>query len=91
MPDRRADRHTAEARIYSSGGAMAIGSMDDLVDSFRGDTELVREGWIRRTALDSALDEATTSKRVPVQLWYLLVLERWLEAHKGAAVPAGVR
>jgi len=60
------------------------------VDSLRGDTELVREGWIKRTALDSAVGGATASKRIPVQLWYLLVLERWLEAHRGAAVPAGV-
>jgi asparagine synthase (glutamine-hydrolysing) len=48
------------------------------LDSLRGDTELVREGWIRREALDAAVAEALTANRVPVQLWYVLVLEHWL-------------
>ena len=62
--------------------------MDDLI-SLRGETELVREGWIRRGALIAAVDRAVRQSSVPTQLWYLLVLENWLTARKGAAVHAG--
>ena len=62
--------------------------MDDL-NSLRGETELVREGWIRRGALIAAVDRAVQQSSVPTQLWYLLVLENWLTARKGAAVHAG--
>jgi asparagine synthase (glutamine-hydrolysing) len=61
------------------------------VAALRGDTELVREGWIQRGALDSAADAALVQGRAPVQLWYLLVLENWLTARKGATVQAGVQ
>jgi asparagine synthase (glutamine-hydrolysing) len=57
--------------------------------NLRGDTELVREGWIRREALSAAVSSAVTEKRVPKQLWYLLVLENWLTTHKRVAVNAG--
>jgi asparagine synthase (glutamine-hydrolysing) len=57
--------------------------------SLRGDAELVRDGWIRRGPLDSAVNTAVAQRRVPTQLWYLLVLENWLTTHKRVVVHAG--
>jgi asparagine synthase (glutamine-hydrolysing) len=57
--------------------------------SLRGETELVRDGWIRRGPLNSAVNTAVAQRRVPTQLWYLLVLENWLTTHKRVAVHAG--
>ncbi|MBV8845139.1 MAG: asparagine synthase (glutamine-hydrolyzing), partial [Bryobacterales bacterium] len=49
--------------------------------ALRGETRLVREGWIRPGMLDIAFGQASRQNRVPVQLWYLLVLEHWLQAN----------
>jgi asparagine synthase (glutamine-hydrolysing) len=50
-----------------------------MLDRLRGDTLLERDGWIQRGALDKSIREAVGQRRVPGQLWHLLVLERWLE------------
>ena len=39
---------------------------------------LERNGWLRRGALRSAFVEAKSRGLAPVQLWFLLVLERWM-------------
>jgi asparagine synthase (glutamine-hydrolysing) len=60
-----------------------------MLDRLRGDTRLEREGWIRRGALDAPLRDALARRRVPVQLWNMLVLESWLE--KDASARESVR
>jgi asparagine synthase (glutamine-hydrolysing) len=39
---------------------------------------LENNGWLRRGALRSALADAKRHHAAPVQLWFVLVLERWL-------------
>lgn len=42
-------------------------------------TILEQEGWVRRRSLEPHIRAALESENVPVQLWYLLVLEQWLQ------------
>ena len=42
------------------------------------DSCLQREGWLRGPGLAEALRQAFRDGRAPVQLWHLLVLERWM-------------
>ena len=53
-----------------------------MLERLAGDTNLEREGWIRRGALRDSIQEALAGRQVPVQLWHLLVLEHWLAAHR---------
>jgi asparagine synthase (glutamine-hydrolysing) len=41
---------------------------------------LEAEGWIRRGTLQAPIQDGIRNQRVPVQLWYLLVLEHWLQS-----------
>ncbi len=50
-----------------------------MLDRLRGGTALEREGWIRGDALRAALDEGVERKWMPLQIWWLLVLEHWLD------------
>jgi asparagine synthase (glutamine-hydrolysing) len=43
------------------------------------DTILERDGWVCPGSLRTPLREALAARRVPVQLWRLLVLEHWME------------
>jgi asparagine synthase (glutamine-hydrolysing) len=44
------------------------------------DSRLAAEGWIDGAGLAAAWREAQASNKVPVQLWYLYVLEHWLRS-----------
>ena len=44
-----------------------------------GDTILEREGWVRRGTLHGPIREAMSRRRIPEQIWRLLLLEHWLE------------
>ncbi len=44
----------------------------------KGETLLTSQGWFERKALSAAIDRALKQDEIPVQLWYLLVLEAWL-------------
>jgi asparagine synthase (glutamine-hydrolysing) len=55
-----------------------------MLDSLRGDTQLERQGWIRRGALEAPLRDALARKWVPPQIWNLLVLEHWLVKDAGS-------
>jgi asparagine synthase (glutamine-hydrolysing) len=50
-----------------------------MLDRLAGGTALERDGWVRPGSLEKPLQDAKTRRRVPVQLWRLLVLEHWLE------------
>jgi len=52
------------------------------LERLQGPTELERQGWIRAGTLARLVREARSSRSVPRQLWYLLVLEHWLEKHQ---------
>ena len=54
------------------------GRWSGLFDELQGDTVLERDGWIRRGSLSAPLRDAAHQRRVPGQLWRLLVLEHWL-------------
>jgi asparagine synthase (glutamine-hydrolysing) len=51
------------------------------LNALKGSTALAKGGWIREDMLRIAVETALQSGRVPVQLWYLLVFEHWLESH----------
>lgn len=50
---------------------------DSLEETFR-DSCLERDGWLRGPGLTEAFRQAFHNGRAPVQLWHLLVLERWM-------------
>jgi asparagine synthase (glutamine-hydrolysing) len=54
------------------------------LDELRGDTLLVRDGWLRREPLDAAVREAQERGDVQPQLWFTLVLEHWLRRREAA-------
>lgn len=67
------------------------GKWSSHLEELRGDTLLVRDGWLRRDALDRAVREALANGDVQPQLWFTLVLENWLrhrQATRGAAQEA---
>jgi asparagine synthase (glutamine-hydrolysing) len=47
--------------------------------SLDGSAALCRQGWIEPGALARCVEEALAAQSVPRQLWYLLVLNAWLE------------
>ncbi len=56
-------------------------------------TVLEQEGWIRRGSLRPCIESSLRAGTVPVQLWYVLVLEHWLQKQRTAArtaSPAGI-
>jgi len=55
-----------------------------MLDRLRGNTLLESEGWVRRGALQGPLEAALSERRVPIQLWRLLVLEHWLARNAGS-------
>src|ERR1019366_8532961 len=64
-----------------------------LLGGLRERTILEEDGWIRRGSLDAPLRDAAEKRRVPLQMWRLLVLEHWLRKTAGdqgdeAAPPA---
>lgn len=48
------------------------------LNELKGNTLLQQGGWIQPGALSRAIDDALANKSVPTQLWYVLVLEKWL-------------
>ena len=49
-----------------------------------GATLLEKEGWVAPSRLRPAVERAKANGLVPVQIWNLLVLERWLERRHGS-------
>ncbi len=52
-----------------------------LWDRIRGESRLAAQGWVRQEPLRKAVDEGLSQGSIPRQLWYLLLLEHWLERH----------
>ncbi len=50
------------------------------LETLQGDTLLEQEGWIRKGALRTEIRHAVVA--APNQLWYLVVLERWLQKQR---------
>jgi asparagine synthase (glutamine-hydrolysing) len=48
---------------------------------------LESEGWLRRGTLRGPIAEGIRNRWVPVQLWYLLVLEHWLRRDRAVRSP----
>ena len=62
-----------------------------LLSGLRERTILEEDGWIRRGALDAPLRDAAGTRRVPLQMWRLLVLEHWLrKTARGSYASPGV-
>jgi asparagine synthase (glutamine-hydrolysing) len=61
------------------------------LEDIAGQSLLESGGWLRRGALQGPISEGIRNRWVPVQLWYLLVLEHWLrrnaESNRGTASP----
>ena len=66
---------------------LLAGKWSSELNRLKGTTLLEREGWIRRGQLAGAVEEAVRRGSAPLQLWYLLILERWLQ--RGKPAPAG--
>lgn len=47
------------------------------------DSILEREGWIKKGTLEPAVSQALSQGQAPVQLWYLVVLDRWMRSRVG--------
>jgi asparagine synthase (glutamine-hydrolysing) len=56
-----------------------------LLEETLRDSYLQREGWLRGPGLAQALRQAFQNGRAPVQLWHLLVLERWMRQLRSPA------
>jgi asparagine synthase (glutamine-hydrolysing) len=56
------------------------------LDRLKGSTLLESNGWIAPGRLEPAVAEALRNGRVPLQMWYMLAFERWLE--RSQATPA---
>jgi len=54
------------------------------LEEIAGPSLLEEAGWMRRGTLNAPIAEGIRNRRVPVQLWYLLVLERWLQRNAKA-------
>jgi hypothetical protein len=50
-----------------------------MLERLRDNTALESEGWVQRGSLRQPVETALAGKWVPVQLWRLLILNRWLE------------
>ena len=59
-------------------GRWMAGSLRPQVDAAFADSVLAREGWIQADAVRAALKGYPAE--VPLQLWYLFVLESWMRA-----------
>ena len=51
----------------------------DSFERLRSSTLLESEGWIKKGSIGPEIDKAVRVGAVPKQLWYLLVLENWLQ------------
>ena len=49
------------------------------LDQLTRPTELERQGWVRKGSLQRPINDARARRWVPTQLWFLLILEHWLE------------
>jgi asparagine synthase (glutamine-hydrolysing) len=58
------------------------GDWKSSLETLQGDTLLEQDGWIRKGSLRAAIGHAVVA--APNQLWYLVVLERWLRKQQSA-------
>jgi len=58
----------------------------DRLELLRSGTRLESDGWIRRGRLATEIDRFGKSGAAPLPLWYLLVLEKWLQRQAGIRV-----
>jgi asparagine synthase (glutamine-hydrolysing) len=59
-----------------------------MLNELRGSSLIEKDGWIRRGSLDAPLRDALASGRVPLQIWRLLILEHWMQAHGHRSTPS---
>ena len=59
-------------------------------ERLRSSTLLESEGWVRSGSIAPEVDRAVEAGAVPKQLWYLLVLENWLQ-HQARPAPLADR
>jgi asparagine synthase (glutamine-hydrolysing) len=59
----------------------------NLLELLRSGTRLESDGWIRRGAMAPVIDQALQRGSAPKQLWYLLILENWLQQQRQPAEP----
>ncbi len=83
---RRVGRGVAERR--KQGFTVPVerwlaGRWSGALDVLSGRTQLEADGWIRPGSLENPIREARQRGRVPTQLWYLLILEHWLQSNRG--------
>jgi asparagine synthase (glutamine-hydrolysing) len=55
------------------------------LEEIASESLLEQNGWLRRGALRRALADAKRRRVAPVQLWSVLVLERWMQHDEGRA------
>jgi len=83
---RRVDAHTASRR--KQGFTIPVGRWlaqhwrSALLERLADKPLLELDGWVRRGSLDAAIREGLDRQFIPVQLWYLVVLENWLRKRR---------
>ena len=61
------------------------------LEEIAGQSQLENGGWLRRGALQGPVTEGVGKRWVPLQLWYLLVLDHWLRRNTGPrSQPRGI-
>jgi len=48
------------------------------LEQLQGETLLASQGWVNAGAMRTAVTQALANGKAPIQLWHLVVLERWL-------------
>jgi len=54
------------------------------LDHLTRPTELERQGWVRKDSLHRPIQDARARQWVPIQLWFLLILEHWLARQRAS-------
>jgi asparagine synthase (glutamine-hydrolysing) len=60
-----------------------LGDWSGVLDGMEGGSLIESGGWIEPGTLRTAIREAKEKRHVPLQMWYLVVLEYWLRRHHG--------
>lgn len=58
------------------------------IEETASESVIERNGWLRRGSIQSAVTHAAECGTAPVQLWFILVLERWMRQNSGGRVTA---
>jgi len=59
------------------------GIWSEELQTLNSNSLLEREGWLRKGSVTRTVQQSESDHQRPLQLWYMLVLERWLRLDRG--------